>query len=112
MWAQILSAAIGIWLMTAPNVLGYDGAAADVDHITGPVVTSFAVIALSGCTRAIARFNIPCGAWLLLAPWILGYDNNISIGNDVIAGILIVAFSFIKRTTRQQYGGGWTQLVK
>lgn len=103
---------MGIWLMMAPHVLDYGGVAADVDHISGPVVTSLAVIALSGCTRSVARFNLLCGVWLILAPWILDYDNNISIINDVLAGILVIVLSFFKVKTRQQYGGGWSQLVK
>lgn len=103
---------LGIWLMAAPSILDYNGAAADVEHITGPIVTTFAVVALSGCTRGVARFNIPCGGWLLLAPWVLSYDHSLSILNDTIAGIAIIAFAFIRRKTVQEYGGGWSQLAK
>lgn len=112
MWAQILNIVIGIWLMEAPHWLNYNGVAADVDHIVGPIVASFAIIALSGCTRAVGKYNIPLGAWLLLAPWILGYDRGICIANDSITGILIIVFSLFKRTTHQQYGGGWAVLFK
>src|SRR5690606_4194310 len=112
MWAQILNSLIGIWLMAAPNVLGYNGVAADVDHIVGPIVTTFAVVALSGCTRKVGRLNIIGGVWLIAAPWILGYDHSSSITNAIITGILITAFSLFKRQTQQEYGGVWSQLLK
>jgi hypothetical protein len=112
MWAQILNIMLGIWLMAAPRLLDYNGLAADNDHIIGPVVTSFAIIALSGCTRAVGKYNIPLGAWMVVAPWVLGYDTDISIVNDSGTGILILMFALFKRKTNQQYGGGWLQLFK
>jgi SPW repeat len=112
MWAQIFNIILGIWLMAAPELLAYHGMAADNDHIIGPVVTSFAIIALSGCTRAVGKYNIPLGAWLLFAPWLLDYDNKISIANDIVTGVLIIIFGLFKGTTDKQYGGGWTYLFK
>lgn len=112
MWAQIINIIIGIWLMASPEVLMYSGAAADNDHIIGPVITSFAIIALSGCTRFVARYNTPLGIWLLLAPWILGYTETVTIYNDIVSGILVTALSFFMRKTSNQYGGGWTAIWK
>jgi SPW repeat len=112
MVAQIFNVMLGIWLMTAPHLLGYNGVAADNDHIIGPIVASFAIIALSGCTRAVGKYNIPLGAWLLLAPWLLNYDKEISIVNDTGIGILITVFALFKRKANHQYGGGWLQLFK
>jgi hypothetical protein len=112
MWSQILNIILGIWLMTAPQLLKYNGTAADNDHILGPVITSFAIIALSECTKAVGKYNVPLGAWLVFAPWVLGYDEAISIANDTIAGVLIILFALVKRKTKNQYGGGWIQLFK
>jgi hypothetical protein len=112
MWAQIFNIILGIWLMAAPQLLDYHGTAADNDHIIGPVVTSFAIIALSGCTTAVGKYNVLLGAWLVFAPWILDYDNTISIANDMVAGVLIVVFALFKRTTNNQYGGGWAYIFK
>jgi len=112
MWGQIFNIGLGIWLMAAPQLLDYHHVAADNDHIIGPVVTSFAIIALSGCTTAVGKYNIPLGAWLLFAPWVLDYDKDISIANDIVTGVLIIIFALFKRTTNNQYGGGWNQLFK
>jgi hypothetical protein len=108
MWAQILNIVLGIWLMASPGILGYNGVAADINHIVGPVVASFAIIALSGCTKSVSKCNIPLGLFLVIAPWILQYESGNAIANDIFAGLLITGFSFIKRKTNKQYGGGWS----
>jgi hypothetical protein len=112
MWAQIINTMLGLWLMAAPGILKINGMAADNDHIIGPIVASFSIIALSGCTRAVAKFNIPLGIWLLIAPWFLGYENEIAIFNDMGVGFFVTIFSFFKRRTNQRYGGGWPVVWK
>lgn len=112
MWAQIINAALGIWLMAAPAVLGYGGAAATNDRIVGPVVATFAVVAWWGATRGTARWNTPLGAWLLLAPWVLGYGPTDAIVNSMVAGGLILGFSFVTGTVDKRYGGGWAALLR
>ena len=112
MWAQILNTALGLWLMIAPDIFKYNGVAADNDHIIGPVVAAFAIIALSGCTRSVALYNIPLGVWLLLAPWFLGYESGVATLNDMVVGFFVTTFAFLKRSTLQTYGGGWSALWK
>jgi hypothetical protein len=110
MAAQIINTLIGVWLMLAPQLLEYRGTAADNDHIVGPMITSFAIIALSGVTRSVAKFNIPLGAWLMLAPLLLGYENQMAVINDIASGGVVTICSFIKRKTSHGYGGGWRYL--
>jgi hypothetical protein len=112
MWAQILNMILGLWLMAAPDIIGYSGRAADNDNIIGPVIASFSIIALSGCTRSISMYNLPLGIWLFLAPWFLGYEDRSATFNDMAVGFLITGFSFFKRKTNKQYGGGWSALWK
>lgn len=110
MWAQILNTMLGIWLMAVPAVLNYNGISADSDHILGPIVASFAIIALSGSTRSVAYYNVPLGAWLMIAPLLLGYESETAQINDVFVGLLIVVLSFFRRRANQSYGGGWSAL--
>lgn len=112
MWAQIFNMVLGLWLMAAPDIFRYNGVAADNDHIIGPVVASFSIIALSECTRTVAMYNIPLGIWLVLAPWLLRYENDISISNDMAVGFFVTVFAFLKRKTTQPYGGGWSAIWK
>lgn len=112
MWARILNAALGIWLMAAPAVLGY-GAPAEVnDRIVGPVVTTFAIVAIAGATRPVRRVNTVAGVWLLLAPWILGYGAVETRINDMVVGAFVIAFSLVRGKITDEFGGGWSSLWK
>ena len=44
MWAHILNALLGIWLMIAPAVLAYGAPARRCGRSSGPVIAMFAVI--------------------------------------------------------------------
>ena len=76
--------------MIAPDLFGYSKTAADNDHIVGPVIAMFAIIALWEATRNLRWALIPLGGWLLLAPWILGYDSSLAIVNDMLVGALVI----------------------
>lgn len=112
MWAQIINAVLGIWLMIAPAILGAGKTIADNDHIVGPIIISFAVISWWEATRVVRLFNVPLGAWLLLAPWVLGYENTMAIVNDMVVGAFVIAFSLVKGKIEGTYGGGWSAIWK
>ena len=109
MWAQAINMLLGIWLMAAPGALQHFGAPRDNDHIVGPLIATFACIALAGCTRVVRWWNVPLGAWLVAAPWILPYGSIATI-NDVTVGLLVIALSLVKGQIRHRYGGGWSVL--
>lgn len=110
MWARILNAALGIWLMAAPAVLGYAAPAEVNDRIVGPVIATFAIIAVAGATRPVRRVNTAAGAWLLVAPWILGYGATAPTVNDMVVGAVVIAASLVKGTVKDEFAGGWSSL--
>lgn len=110
MWAHWLVAMAGIWLMCAPAALRYAGLPADHDHVVGPIVATFGMIAAFQITRALRWCNVAIGLWLLCAPWILGYHDAIVKWNSVASGVFIAAFSFIRGRLSHRYGGGWRAL--
>lgn len=110
MWARILNAALGIWLMAAPAVLGYAAPAETNDRIVGPVIATFAIIAIAGATRPVRRVNTVAGAWLLVAPWILGYGATAPTVNNMVVGAVVVAASLVKGTVKDEFAGGWSSL--
>ena len=112
MWAQLINAALGIWLMAAPDIFGFNKTIADNDHIVGPIIATFAITAIFENTRPLRRFNWLPGAWLLLAPWVLGYDSTAATINDMLTGALVIAFSCIKGRVKNNIGGGWSSLWK
>lgn len=111
MWAQLVSVALGLWLMASPAVLGYGDPARAADQIVGPIAASFAAIAISEVTRAVRRVNYLTGAWLLLAPWVLGYGlDGAGLGatvNSLTVGLLLVGLATVHGTVTQRFGGGW-----
>lgn len=110
MWAQVVNTLLGLWLMAAPAVLQYGGAARTNDHIIGPIVASIAAIAVANVTRGLRWCNVGAGAWLLIAPWLLDYPVVPTV-NSLVMGILLVAFSLVRGKVKRQFGGGWKMLL-
>lgn len=63
MIAPLVNVALGLWLMAAPAVLAYGGAAATSDRIAGPIIASIAAVAVWDATRVVGRANALLGAW-------------------------------------------------
>ncbi len=110
MWAQVINAMLGLWLMAAPAVLGYGAPAAYGDRVVGPVVAAFGIIAIWEATRAVGRWNLPLGLWLLLAPWVLGYAPAAAILNSMIVGVLVSGLALVRGRVEGSFGGGWAAL--
>jgi len=111
MWAQIVNAALGIWLMAAPSVLGYHGAARVNDRIIGPIVATFAAVAITEVTRGCRWVNPPLGLWMIVAPALLGGPTP-AIVNGLLVGPALVAMSLIKGRVEERFGGGWAVLIR
>jgi hypothetical protein len=112
MKGSILNLLAGIWLMIAPVILKYGIPAADIDHITGPIIITFAITSFWGVTRAVNHWNIVAGFWLFISPVILSYTEASAAINSFISGILILIFSSFKSKPKQSFGGGWRGLWK
>lgn len=109
MWARLVNAALGIWLMAAPAVLGYGEPASTNDRIVGPIAASVAIIAIWEIARGLRWINLAIGLWLVVAPWVLGYETTATI-NSTIAGLLMAAAAPTGGKLKQRIGGGWSAL--
>jgi hypothetical protein len=110
MWAQLISALIGVWLMASPSVFGYGRPIATSDWIVGPLVTSVGLIAASGVTRPVRWANVALAVWLVLSPFVLGSADVAA--NHVVSGILVGLLSLIRGRNTHSYAGGWKSLGK
>lgn len=109
MVAQIVNTVLGIWLMITPDLLGYRGTARTNDHIIGPLVATFACIAIWEATRPVRWVNLPLGAWLVVAPLVL--DHGWAPGvNSALCGLVIAGAALIQGEMKHQLGGGWPAL--
>jgi hypothetical protein len=109
MWPQLLNTALGLWLMAAPAVLGYGRPASTNDYIIGPLVATFACIAIWEATRPVRWINLPLGLWLIAAPLLLDTSQAGAL-NSVLCGIAIAVCSCLGGVVRRRFGGGWTAL--
>jgi len=111
MWAQAVSAAIGLWLMVAPAVLGsYTDMTSANNRIFGPMVVAFSVIALWEVMRSTRFANTLIGVWLLIACLLLGYRDAALISNG-LAAVAIIGLSLVRGEHNPlKFGGGWNSL--
>jgi hypothetical protein len=107
MWAQLLGTCLGIWLMAAPAVLGYGGAARANDRVVGPLAATVAAVAISEVTRPVRWANLLTGAWLFAAPWVLG-SPWAAAWNSLFVGAALAALALAGGTVKGRYGGGWS----
>jgi hypothetical protein len=110
MWAQLMNALLGIWLMLAPAVLDYGAPMSISDRIVGPLVVSFALIAAWEITRAVRWVNVLLAVWTVASPFAL--EQHAVAPSHVIAGVSIAALSLIRGHSKHSYGGSWTSLGK
>lgn len=109
-WNLLVSAAIGIWLMASPSILTTHGALATNNYIEGPMIAAFSIIALAEAFRSVRFINILFGIGLVLAPWLASGTNLLSVWNNVLAGLFIIALSFRKGRISERYGA-WQKLI-
>ena len=109
MWSQVTNTGVGIWLMAAPTVFGYGKPAAASDYIVGPLVATFACIAIWEATRGVRWANVLLGAWVLVSPFIFGRPTA-GMVNAVVCGLVIVGLACMGGHVQQRFGGGWTVL--
>jgi hypothetical protein len=110
MWGQLANAILGSWMMAAPSLLNYAGAARANDLILGPISASLAIIAIWDVCPSLGKANLLVGLWLVLAPWLLAYGGWPSTINSALAGTLMCLFAFAAGAPRGGYGGGWSSL--
>lgn len=109
MWAQVINIFLGLAVMLLPGLLGFNQAASNNNYIVGPLVITFALVAITDVGRNARLFNIPAGFWLMAGPLIQGFSNTVRL-TDMLLGILIIIFSLYKGNVTQRFGGGWRSL--
>lgn len=109
--ARVVSALLGVWLMAAPAVLGYHGAARTSDRIVGPVVVALSIVATSQVMRALRWAVLPAALWLVMAPWVLGYGGGAKVGS-ILVGLALAALAPVRGRISEHFGGGWRALFR
>jgi uncharacterized membrane protein len=109
-WNLTVCAALGVWLLAAPSVLGLGGAAAGSDQLVGALVVTFAVIGFGEAARAARWVNILLGAWLLVAPWVLADGGLPALWNNLAVGTAVILLSVRRGPVKSRFGS-WDRYV-
>jgi hypothetical protein len=109
MWPRFINMLLGIWLTAAPDILQYDSPARMHDQIVGPLIITFAMIAMSESTRPVRWINVLLGNWLVIAPVIFDYSIGQAIHSQAL-GIGVALTALVKGSTVERFNGGWTTL--
>ena len=84
MWPQLGVTAVGIWLMAAPAVFGYGGAAAASDRMVGLIVAAIGFVAAPGGHPRAALAQPGPGGVAAHRPWLLGAPAT-ATGSSMLA---------------------------
>jgi uncharacterized membrane protein len=104
-WNLVAAAALGVWIMASPVMLGTSSATAASAHVAGALVITWAVIASGEIARPVRLLNIPTGLWIAAAPWLLTGATASSRWLDLVVGLLVVALSLRRGRIVEQFGG-------
>jgi uncharacterized membrane protein len=110
-WNLLVSIALGVWLMFAPDVMGTTGAAAHADHVIGALIITFAVMALADVGRALRFANVLFAALVIAAPWVLMGATTGSRWNDAVIGALVIVLSLPRGRVGERYGN-WERFIR
>lgn len=104
-WTLVVCAALGVWLMATPAILGAQGAVAVSHYVVGPLVVTFSVIAISEIARPARLLNLLFAGWFLLSPWFLTGGNAATRGCDLLVASLLFCLSLPRGKMEERYGG-------
>lgn len=108
-WTSGINLIAGLWLISAPFVLGYTYLTSALwnDVIVGIVVAAIAAVRVAGPLRhaSVSWINAALGAWLIVAPFVLTYSAQAAAlaeqgdasgarsaaTNDVLVGLVVLA---------------------
>lgn len=100
----LLSTILGAWLLFTPYVLGISGIEATNLYISGALIVTFAVIALSEIARIVRIFNVFGGFWIAISAWMIGNMDLTAALHSTILGLILMALSLPRGKIREHFG--------
>jgi uncharacterized membrane protein len=117
LWAPLLNAALGLWLIGSPFAYGlFDPATAPVppalgheipppdirdawmgvsEIVSGLLILAFALTGMAWRRQWMQWITAAVGVWVLLAPLIFWTTSAAAYGADTLIGMLVIAFAVI-----------------
>ena len=109
MWPRFINVLTGIWLTAAPDILRYDDPARTHDHIAGPLIVTFAMMAISESMRSVRWINVLLGNWLVIAPVVFDYSIAQALHSQLL-GLMVALMAMVKGSMVERFDGGWAMV--
>ncbi len=104
-WNLFVSVGVGIWFMVSPGIFQFSGRLADSNHLTGAIIVSFSIIAMSEVARSLRFVNILLVLWLIASCWMFDISGSIIVWSQLIMAALLLGVSFRKGLIKENHGG-------
>ena len=107
-WQDLVNAALGVWVVVSPWVLGFEGSSIAMSNA---VVVGLALVAAALGAAIVPRAweewtEAALGLWLFVSPWILGFSGNRNaMLSTMIAGLVVMALALWTLMTDKEYSG-------
>jgi hypothetical protein len=92
-----LNIILGLWLIIAPFVLGFNSMMGAMWNsiIFGVIVLALAVVGEYNVSETWSRWiNAVIGLWIVVSPFFMGFASDAGLmWNNIIVGLLIIIFS-------------------
>ncbi|MFP4600790.1 MAG: vitamin K epoxide reductase family protein [Persicimonas sp.] len=110
-WWLYICTGIGVWLMFAPAVFGFDETTAAYLHqVSGALIVTFSVISTSEPIRRARFANILFGLFVAVGPWLVGGIGTTAGILATACGLLVIGLS-IPRGRKNHAFGWWDRFV-
>lgn len=110
-WPLIVQFVIGTWLMARPDLVHFNVASANCDHLVGAIVVTVAAVASAEVTRIARLLNIPLGLVLIIAALFIDRGMPLVGWSDVICGVVLVIVAIPRGEIIERYAG-WHRFIK
>jgi hypothetical protein len=106
----LASAAVGVALMFLPPLFGVDGAAAEANWLFGPLIVTFAVIAMADVVRPARFVNLLLASLAALAPFVVGDRDLPYAAATLVLSVVVLALSLPGGTIGERYAR-WSERI-
>ncbi|MEQ8899366.1 MAG: vitamin K epoxide reductase family protein [Roseovarius sp.] len=94
LWAHWINAGLGVWLMSAPALLGYEDTWMTVsDVVAGALVIVFAFLSMSWRLWPARWMTAGVGVWVMAAPLLFWAPTAAAYANGTLVGMLIAGLA-------------------
>lgn len=112
-WTLVVCSGLGVVVMFIPTLFGIDiqTTAADIGHLSGALIVTFAVISMGEVIRSGRYLNVALGLALASGPWLVDDASTGYAITATIIGISVAALSIPRGRIQQTYGS-WDRFIR